>query len=227
MCDFTSAMCQSAWARCSSSWVRLIGCATEAGLSRSSESDAIPGLWIVFRTLVVICSFPFVGRLLGLNSACQYRGRKTTAAWSEKGTWITAGGRSEPRCTPMRTCAPAPPLVPIAPKHIAAKQCYSTHQQLAGFRIFENLVHERRCARGHGSALLACPLCAISGRTHCRRHRYSITSSASARSERKHSAKVLPPASVTRVPIYFFTSAHSLWSSGRHASSAGMVASCL
>jgi hypothetical protein len=34
------------------------------------------------------------------------------------------------------------------------------------------------------------------------------------------------PASLS-VPIYFFISGHSPWSSGRHASSAGMVASCL
>jgi site-specific recombinase XerD len=39
---------------------------------------------------------PFVGRLLGLNSARQYRGRKTTAAWSENGTRITAGGHRNP-----------------------------------------------------------------------------------------------------------------------------------
>jgi hypothetical protein len=72
---------------------------------------------------------PFVSRLLGLNSARQYRGRKTTAAWSENGTRITAGGRSEPRWTSTRTCAPASPLVPIAPKHVAAKQRYTAFPQ--------------------------------------------------------------------------------------------------
>jgi hypothetical protein len=39
---------------------------------------------------------PFVGRLLGLNSARQYRGRKTTAAWSENGTRSRQEGDRNP-----------------------------------------------------------------------------------------------------------------------------------